>query len=492
MKIEKKPLPVCSPEEMGLPSEAIYRYIQALNNQRLNMHDVLIAVDGKLVFETYWKPFDRDYLHRLYSCSKSIVSCAVGYLIGQGLLHLDDVCVDFFKDKAPKDVHPWLREMTIRDLLRMVTCYEFGASYSPEIPDWEASFFLSPVNHKPGQVFSYCTTASTMLCAIIRRVTGRNFTEVLRPVFDEIGVSDEIFCVKAPDGFEWGGSGVCATARDFMKIACLCLNYGKWNGKQLLPEDYMREATSVQIDNGAYHTMRDEDEGYGYQFWKIRDGFAMHGMGGQYALCIPEKKIVLITNGYDNLSRRSLCEIFCAFYREILPELKDGPIEPDLQAKKALSALTESLTVPLPAGETSSPMEKIVSGKTYRMEENRMNLRWIRFHFTENGGVMAYENATGVHELPFGRTEYARGPFPETHYCDRIIGTPAGRGLDSMTAAAWRKPDEMMIYCHIIDVCHGNLRIAVSFEDDTVTLLAHKDAEWYLTEYYGFASGRWE
>ena len=113
----------------------------------------------------------------------------------------------------------------------------------------------------------------------------------------------------------------------------------------------------------------------------------------------------------------------------------------------------------------------------------------FRFDFTEDGGTLTYENASGVHTLPFGAGHYHRGPFPETEYYGRRIGTPCHRGYDSLTAVAWRLPNELMLYTQIIDIHLANLRIAFAFESDSVTLNARKHAEWFLTDYEGFATG---
>ena len=100
---EKKPMPHCTPEQAGIPSASIEKYLRKLAEGRLVMHDVLVARDGKLCYEAYWKPFDPEFRHRLYSCSKSFVSVAIGMLIERGQLSLEDKCVDFFSDKAPYD-----------------------------------------------------------------------------------------------------------------------------------------------------------------------------------------------------------------------------------------------------------------------------------------------------------------------------------------------------------------------------------------------------
>lgn len=490
MPSEKNPMPRCTPEQAGVPSAAIDRYIKALSEQKLALHDVLMIRHGQILFEAYWKPMDETFRHRLYSCSKSFVSCAVGLLVGQGELSLDDKAISFFPDKAPVNPHPWLAMMTIRDLLRMSTCYDRGSSYRPDDPDWEATFFTDRISHRPGAVFSYCTTGTTMLCMIIKRVTGMEFTQVLRPVFDELGISDELYCIETPCGHEWGGSGVMATPREFAKFANLVMHYGEHDGKQLLPRDYLLEATSKQIDNSIDHGSVDEGMGYGYQFWVTKNnGFLFNGMGCQYALCLPEKDFILLTNGYEELNVKAKGEIFNAFWREVYPNLSDAPLAADEAAQGALLARAASLELLRPDGALSSPVACQVSGVVYEMEENDMGLRCVSFDFGGGEGVMRYETARGAHALPFGFGKQAACEFPETHYNGRRIGAPLGRGLKCQVSAAWERENELMIYCHVIDMHLAQLRIAVSFCENTVTLRTAKHAEFFLQEYAGFASG---
>jgi CubicO group peptidase (beta-lactamase class C family) len=166
------------PEREGVPSGAIDKYLRALVGQKLAMHSVMFVRHGKIISESYYKPFGPEFRHRLYSCSKSFTSVAIGLLVERGLLSLDDKCVKFFPDKVGPDTDPYLMETTVRDLLLMAAPYTGGSSYSPQDPCWEDTFFNDEVSHVPGTVFSYCTTATTMLCAIFRRVTGKNFLEI--------------------------------------------------------------------------------------------------------------------------------------------------------------------------------------------------------------------------------------------------------------------------------------------------------------------------
>lgn len=490
---EKRPLPVDTPERQGLPSEAIEAYVRALQENELALHSLLIARNGKLIFEGYWKPMDAAFRHRLYSCSKSFVSCAVGLLEAQGLLRLTDRAIDFFPDKAPAAPHPDLARMTVRDLLMMATCYDQGASYRPCDSDWEATFFTDTVSHAPGMVFSYCTTATTMLCMIIKRASGKEFTEVLRPVFDELGISEALYCIQTPCGHDWGGSGVMATSREFMKFALLCTHYGEDQGRQLLPRAYMRAATARQIDNSLYQESPDEGMGYGYQFWRIRhNGFAFFGMGCQYAICLPDQDLVVLTTGYEQLNGKAAREIFGALWREIYPKLEKKPLPENPQAHARLLETARSLELVRPRGAAHSEMEKSVRERRYQMGENRMGIEWVEFSFEEDAGKMRYRNKTGTHELAFGLNRHLAAQFPEVHYNGSTIGKPLGRGLNCLNSAAWLSSEELMIYCQVVDMHLAQLRMAVRFRGDEVCLNAIKNAEFFMDEYYGFASGKAE
>ncbi|MGI6238618.1 MAG: serine hydrolase [Christensenellales bacterium] len=487
--MEQKPMPRSTPEREGVPTKAIERYMRAIQAQKLAMHSVMMVRNGKIIYEAYYKPFDADFRHRLYSCSKSFTAVAIGILAEQGRLHLDDRCLDYFPDKAGADAHPYLAQLTIRDLLRMASPYTQGANYSPSDPVWEDTFFTDEVSHVPGSVYSYCTSGTTMLCAIIRRVTGENYLDVLRPVFDKIGVSRDIFSVETPEGIEWGGSGVCATPREFAKFANLCMRYGAYEGEQLLPRDYMIEATSRQIDNSLYAASIDKSQGYGYQFWVLQDGgFGFFGMGGQFALCFPKQDFMIVTTGYEELMSVGRAEIFRALWRELMPALRDAPLPEDERAQADLAALTQGLALVHAEGAADSPIAAKVSGQTYAMRENAMGMRRVRFDFADGAGTMTYENATGKHALRFGMLHNIKQEFPE-RYWGRRIGVRAEKGYESYVSAAWTMPDSLRIDCHIADIHLGQLRLVAAFKDGTLTLHGLKHAEWFLDEFAGFASG---
>lgn len=490
----KYELPVCTPESVGIPSEAIERFLRRLEERYLPMHSVLMSRNGKLCFENYWEAFDKDKKHRMYSTSKSFVSAAIGILIGDGKLALDDKITKFFPDKVPENLHPYTAAATVRDLLMMATPHLYEhCTYSPDKPDWADTYFQTPPTHLPGKIFSYDTTATTMLSIIIARITGKEFPEFLRDrLFIPAGMSDDITCIETPCGHAWGGSGVLATPRDLMKFAGVFMNGGRTaTGEQVIPEWYAVEATSRQIDNTLTADDYEHTFGYGYQFWRNRHGFSCRGMGSQLAICLPEQNFILVTTGDTQSVPSACCAIYEALWKEIYPYLvKNETLAENPDAYAALNVAWNNHPLMMLPGEKTSPRMAEVSDKTYRMDaENELKWYSARVEFTENGGTLYYESATGSHVLNFGLGKYVRTTFPETHYYGKRISVPSGKGYDSMVGAVWSMEDTLYLTAYSIDDHVGTMRMNLVFNDGCLTVHCTKYAEWFFNEYWGFASG---
>jgi len=482
-----------TPEQAGIPSSAVSAFLDKMEEKGIVLHSCLIVKDGSLCVEAYWNPIDKDFKHRLYSSSKSFTSVAIGILIGEGKLSLDDKAISFFPDKVTENVSPLLAMTTIRDLLRMATPYARGATYTPQDPDWADTMFTAETNHYPGTVFQYDTTATTMLCMIVKRITGQDIMDYLKPrLFDHIGISPDTKCVKTPCGYDWGGSGVLATARDFARFATICLNMGKHEGKELIPEWYMREATSRQIDNRSTENHPENTHGYGYQFWCMRDGgFATLGMGCQISVNIPEYGVSFVATGdTQSLTSGYAAYVIPAFYDFFLPHLKNKCALPDNpEAYKALCDRIASLSVPTTAGDMTSPLAEMINGTEYTLYDNPMKISRIKFTFEGDEGVLAYTNATGDHEIRFGFGHQVKGTFPETHYFGDTIGVPSGKGYDIITSGAWTVNDSLVIECFAIDKYFGKIRMTFGFKDGKLSVVMQKIAEWFFNEYQGIAYG---
>ena len=141
-----------SPESQGIPSRAILNFLQRIDSERICMHGFLLVRRNRIAAEGYWAPWSADRKHRMYSVSKSFVSLAVGMMIDEGRLTLDDRIVEYFPDKLPEELHPWLAASTVRDLLTMSTAHS-STSYTRDDPDWVWTFFNRIPSHPPGTIF---------------------------------------------------------------------------------------------------------------------------------------------------------------------------------------------------------------------------------------------------------------------------------------------------------------------------------------------------
>lgn len=476
--------PAPSPESLGIPSGAILNFLQRIDAERINMHGFLLARGNRIAAEGYWAPWSADRKHRMYSISKSFVALAVGLLIDEGRLTLDARVADYFPDKVPANLHPWLAASTVRDLLIMATAHS-STSYTREDPDWVWTFFNRAPSHPTGTIFSYDTAATVVLTAIVERLAGVRFLDYMRPAFlNRIGFSTDAWCVRTPEGGSWGGSGVICTLRDLAKVALTCLNGGRWGTEQLLPAGYVRAATAKQIDNSL-----GGNDGYGYQIWcEKENGFSFRGMGSQYAIGFPDKDFLFACIA-DTQGAPAGSPIPDVMWEELYPHLADAPLPENRTTHAALTAKIAALAVlPLP-GNADAPVAGTVNGAWYTLAENPMGITRMCLSFQGKQGTWAYTNAQGDNVLPFGIGRVLAGKFPQRNYFGAQIGVVPGRAYDCLASAAWVDAQTLNLEVAITDIYLGGLRISFAFKGEEIGVLMTKQAEWFLDEYQGFAGG---
>lgn len=493
----KKVFSYASPEEVGLSSNEISALIDEFQEAELYTHSLMIIRNGKIVTEGYWKPFHKDFRHRMYSVSKSFVTGAIGLLLDEGKIKLSDKVCKYFPEYPEEDLHPYTRETTIYDLLIMATPFELTYSLWGNARNtryWVESFFTAKPNKPAGTVFCYDTTASFMLNVLAERITGKPFMEYMyEKILYKLDFSKEPKCVKSPDGFSWGGSGVLCTTLDLAKYAYIFLKGGKVNGEQLLPESFVKEAISKQIESDTfglggniYTTM-----GYGYQIWRTEhNGFAFNGMGNQHAFCYPDKDLMIVLTS-DNQGKQpdAIRVISSAIKRHILEKCEDNPLPENKEGAEKLIKKLENLQLMMPKGEKRSKCEERINGKKYNLIENPMNWEWVRFSFGEKEGTMYYKNSRGEKSLTFGYGEYVEGELPEPQYSGETIGTPLGRGYRYVGAGVWPEETHLLLRFNVIDDYIGNLVYSFAFTGDKVGFRASKTAEGFLDDYVGLAGG---
>ena len=326
LRAENVPLPRSTPEAQGISCNAICDFIHAAD--RINtLHSFMILRHGLVLAEGWWKPEAPDKPHVLNSVSKSFNCTAVGLAIAEGKLHLEDPVLKFFPADAPVDPSDHLKAMTVRDLLTM-TCGHDTEPKSIHGAPTVKQFLDQPVPYTPGTHFLYNTMGSYTLSAIITRVTGQTTLNFLKPrLFGPLGIDNPRWD-SSPEGNSLGGYGLYLRTEDIAKFGQLYLQKGNWHGVQLIPAQWVEQATTRQVPNDqeAHANIGiDWKQGYGFQFWRCTHNcYRADGAGGQFCVMLPDQDaVVAITADTGNMQGELNAiwdHLLPAFQAQALPE----------------------------------------------------------------------------------------------------------------------------------------------------------------------------
>jgi CubicO group peptidase (beta-lactamase class C family) len=339
-----QPLPRSTPEAEGLPSGAVVEFVAALDAIP-TMHSFMVLRHGKVIAEGWWKPEAAEKAHILNSVSKSFCSTAVGLAVAEGKLKLEDKVLKFFPDEAPPEPSENLKAMTVKDLLTMNS----GHQVEPKAPEGEGptvkQFLAAPVEHAPGTHFQYNTMGTYTLSAIVTKVTGEKVVDYLKPrLFEPLGIEDYKWDASA-EGYSLGGFGLYLRTEDIAKLGQLYLQKGQWNGKQVLPESWVAQATSKQVPNdpGSHVQMgNDWRQGYGFQFWRCQHGaYRGDGAGGQFIVVMPEQDTVIaMTAGSANMQAE-----LDAIWNKLLPPFQEKALAEDAEGQAKVKEAVGKLEI---------------------------------------------------------------------------------------------------------------------------------------------------
>ena len=154
-------------------------FVSRLKRESVCMHGFILDVRGEVKATAYYPPFEEGEAHRMYSVSKSMTALAIGLLLDEGKISLDDRIADYFRDFLPEKPDARLMRLKIRDMLRMATCYR-ATVYRETDDDWTKPFFTAASTHEPGTVFHYDTGCSQVLAALVARLTGQDPARVFK------------------------------------------------------------------------------------------------------------------------------------------------------------------------------------------------------------------------------------------------------------------------------------------------------------------------
>ena len=337
------PLPRSTPEAMGISSQAIRNFVGALDKIDA-MHSFMVVRHGNVVAEGWWSPEEADQPHILNSVSKSFNATAVGLAIAEGKLSLDDPVLKFFPTDAPANPSDNLKAMRVRDLLTMAGGHDTEPKASGDGPSVK-EFLAHPVVYKPGIHFLYNTMGAYVLSAIVTKATGQTTLEFLKPrLFEPLGIEDPEWA-SSPEGNSLGGYGLKLRTEDVAKFGQLYLQKGRWNGKQLIPQTWVEQASSKQVPNDQESHAQigvDWQQGYGFQFWCCtHNAFRCDGAGGQFCVVIPDQDVVTVmTAGGANMQGE-----LNAIWEKLLPACQAGALPPDVAGQKVVREAIAHLEV---------------------------------------------------------------------------------------------------------------------------------------------------
>jgi CubicO group peptidase (beta-lactamase class C family) len=428
-------LPRALPESQGVSSKAILSFLDGIEADVKDLHSFMMLRHGAVVAEGWWRPYGADRPHMLFSLSKSFTSTAVGFAVAEGRLRVDDPVLSFFPGEAPRKPGPNLQAMKVRHLLSMSTGHDkdtMEAMFGSPGRSIEKRFLALPVEHEPGTHFLYNTGASYMLSAIVQRVAGQRLTDYLTPrLFKPLGIEGARWD-SFINGVDFGGFGLNLRTEDIARFGQLYLAKGLWNGKRILPESWIAEATSKQISNGDM-TESDWSHGYGYQFWRCRPRGVYRGDGafGQYCIVMPEQDAVIaITSGLGDMQ-----PVLTRIWERILPGIHDQPMAADKDAE-TLTEKTRTLHIDPPQGSSASTIAGAVTGRTFTLQKNDLKLSSVRFSFSPDSCTLRMKQGrtANVFSLGYGRWEESRVTLPAEHGGWPEASIVAGSGV-------WEAPD---------------------------------------------------
>ncbi len=440
-------LPRSTPEEQGVPSKALVALFDSLHALPLtDMHAVVVMRHGRVIGEMYPKPYAPEYRHTMYSCSKTFVGIAVGLAIEDNRLRLDDRVAVIFPELLPESVSKDLADMTVRHLLTMASGVKPDWNMRSRGTEWIRTFLSKPVK-EPGTQYAYDSMVSYMLAAVVQKVTGKKLTEYLQErVFTPMNVTEWAW-EESPEGVNTGGWGVHIQPESLAKFGQLILNEGRWEGKQLVPAEWIREMCKKHRETGR--------EVYGYHIWHCggHDGAVRaDGALGQYVISVLDKDMVVVmteaTLGNGRDQRRLIWDV-------LLPQIQDEPLPANKKDYQKLLKKQDSYKLAEVKGKASSAFALNWKNKTIELGKNTFGWKSLKLNFDKKLVTMTVTETSGKsYELPFGYQQWMTTTF-DAYPPYSITPIDRFKGLKGPYYAsgsyAWISKEELQLKVHYVN-----------------------------------------
>lgn len=358
-----------TPESLGIHSQGILNFIQDVDKKNIELHSMMVIRHGKCCAAGWWKPYTPEEVHPLYSFSKSLTATAIGFAEQEGLLSLEERLIDIFPDESPAQPSENLQKATIHHLLIMGCGQETEVDWPSE--DWIRDFLHHPFPYEPGTFYKYNTAGTNMLAAVLKRKTGQDVTEFLRPrLLDPLGIQN-ISCIHMPgrDSVEMGGAGMRLCTEDMAKFAYFLLRRGNWEGKQLLREEWFDRACTKQIETlgDSENHIKEWGNGYGYQCWmgSLPGSFRADGAYGQFGLVYPSLDMTVIFTSATEQTQ----SLIDSLMEHLIPAVTDEPLTA-CETSELLKHTLEQLSLAPCRGDRNPIHEELLQNKIFTADDS--------------------------------------------------------------------------------------------------------------------------
>lgn len=351
-----------TPESVGVSSQAITDFLNEINEKGLGLQSFTFVRHDKVFAQGFFKPYAKDIPHVMYSMSKSVTSTAIGFAVSEGLINLNDRVVDFFPEYRMSK-RPFNRLLTVRMLLTMhsdklITVFEEKGQ-----TDWINSFLNAPFLLPPNTKFNYISENTSMLSAILTKVTGMSVIDYLYPrILEPLGI-EKPFWESDGAGNNAGGWGLYMKSEDLAKFFLPYIHSGKWiDGTQIIPEMWVKEATRKQVES-VHDGFIDNMVGYGYQFWRnpVANSYRADGLFGQRCYMFPEYDALCVMN-CGEAEDYKVMKVFWKYFPEAFKN--DALPENKAENEHMLEVIDALHVEDLEPTPRNTEMEQKISGRT--------------------------------------------------------------------------------------------------------------------------------
>ena len=356
------------PEEVGVSAKAIAAFIEDLDESGIEAHSLMILRHGKVAFECWAEPLGPDIPHVMYSVSKSITATAVGFAIEEGLLSLQTKLLELFPEYRPEKPDENLEKLNVYHLVTMTAGKDVPTLSDKAKNRWVQDFFDAKWAFAPGEFWRYISENTFMLSAMLARVTGMSLTDYLTPrLFEPLGFDRVPFWEKDGYGIEAGGWGMYLTTEELAKVILCYQQGGVFDGKQVIPEKWAKEAGKKQVENLQYNDLS-STSGYGYGFWRnpVPNSYRADGLFSQFGMVFEDADACFIMTSNEIFEDKARDCVWRHF-----PGVFTTPCAKPPKEKVAAGQL-KLKSLPNLSQRPHSRLENTINGRTIKINCNHL------------------------------------------------------------------------------------------------------------------------